>query len=215
MDTKFQTSFIPKAPIVQARKAKSGISFFLLVSIIIFFVSLGLGAWVFLEKKILIQEITSEQATITQNKNGLISDSNTVESIIDLDNRINVAKALLANHVSISPIFAFLQQVTLQDVRFNSFTFSSAGKDANGNDTVGVEMTGVARDWESVASQADEFDLPDWKNIISEPKLSGFSLNADGSVAFSFSATINPQFLLYANASGANGAGATASTTTQ
>jgi hypothetical protein len=200
MDQKFQTSFIPKAPIAQVKSAKSGMSLFLLISIIIFLVSLGLVAWVYLEKNYLIGQITTAQNTITTNKTGLISDSNTVENIIDLDNRINVAKELLANHVAISPIFAFLEQATIQDVRFNSFTFSSAGKDANGNSTVSVQLAGVARDWESVASQEDEFDLPDWQNIISNAKLSNFSLNADGSVSFTFSATINPKFISYASA---------------
>ena len=202
MDQKFQTSFIPKSPIIQAKGTKSKISFFLLISIIIFFIAIGLAAWVFLEKKILVQQITSEQNTITTNKTGLVSDSDTVESIIDLDNRINVAKTLLAQHVAVSPVFAFLEQATLQDVRFNSFTFSSLGKDANGNNAVEVELAGVGRDWESVASQEDEFDSPDWQNIISEPKLSNFSLNADGSVAFTFSALVNPTFLSYASLQG-------------
>lgn len=184
---------------MQARKTKSSISFFLLISIIIFLVSLGLSAYVFLEKNYLIQQIASQQNTIATNKSGLISDSNTVESIIDLNNRINIGKQLLDSHVAVSPIFAFLQQVTLQNVRFNSFTFSSASKDSNGNTVVGITLSGVAHDWESVASQADEFDMPDWKNIISGPKISNFGLNADGSVSFTFSANINPQFLSYAN----------------
>ena len=213
MDTKFQTSFIPKAPIAQTRSAGSGMSFFLLASIIIFLISLGLVAWVYFEKNYLIGQITTAQSTITTNKSGLISDSNTVENIIDLNNRITVAKQLLASHVAISPVFAFLQQVTLQDVIFNSFTFSSAGKDANGNTTIGVQLSGIARDWESVASQEDEFDLPDWQNIISNSKLSNFSLNADGSVSFTFSATINPQFISYASVNANNTATSTSAVT--
>ena len=154
----------------------------------------------FLKRKLLIQDITTEQNTIASNQTGIVSDTDTVQNIIDLNSRIIVGNQLLANHVAISPVFAFLQEVTLQDVRFNNFVFSSAGKDANGNATVQVQLAGVARDWESVASQEDEFDLPDWKNIISQPKLSGFSLNADGSISFSFSAIINPKYLSYASA---------------
>ena len=189
---------------MQTRSTRSSIGIFLLVSIIVFFVSLGLAAYVFLEKKLLIQDITTEQNTIASNQTGIVSDTDTVQNIIDLNSRIIVGNQLLANHVAISPVFAFLQEVTLQDVRFNNFVFSSAGKDANGNATVQVQLAGVARDWESVASQEDEFDLPDWKNIISQPKLSGFSLNADGSISFSFSAIINPKFLSYASANTSN-----------
>lgn len=198
---------------MQAKKTKTGMGFFMLISIIIFFVSLGLAAYVYLEKNYLIQQINSEQNKIATNKSGIVSDSDTIQSIIDLDSRINVGGQLLSSHVAISPIFAFIQQVTLQDVRFNSFTFSAANKDSNGNTVVGVQLSGVARDWESLASQADEFDLPSWKNIISNPKISNFGLNADGSVSFSFTASINPKILTYASLqnTGANGAGNNAS----
>lgn len=200
---------------MQTRSTRSSIGIFLLVSIIVFFVSLGLAAYVFLEKKLLIQDITTEQNTIASNQTGIVSDTDTVQNIIDLNSRIIVGNQLLANHVAISPVFAFLQEVTLQDVRFNNFVFSSAGKDANGNATVQVQLAGVARDWESVASQEDEFDLPDWKNIISQPKLSGFSLNADGSISFSFSAIINPKYLSYASANANSQQNSVTATTTQ
>lgn len=213
MATKFQTSFIPKAPVVGSRGSNTGVNFFMLISVIIFLVSLGLSAYVYLEKNNLIQNIKSVQNTISTNKNGIISDQNTIENIINLDNRINVAKQLLAQHISISPIFDFLQQATIQDVRFNSFSFSAGGKDSNGNNTVKVNLTGVGRSWESVASQESEFDLPDWKNIISNSQLSNFGINPDGSISFSFSADIDPQFLLYANTENNNSAAA--STTTQ
>ncbi|MBU6370783.1 MAG: hypothetical protein KGH93_00280 [Patescibacteria group bacterium] len=200
MDTQFKTSFIPKAPIAQPKSAGGGIGFLTLLSIIVFFVAVGLGAWVFLEKKILAQQIASEQAGITSNKTGIVADAATIENIIDLNNRINAGGTLLSKHVAITPIFAFLQKVTDVDVRFTNFSFSSGGKDASGNPTVQIELSGVGRGWTSVASQEDEFGKPDWKNVISNPKLSSFSYNAaDGSVSFSFSATVNPSYLSYAN----------------
>ena len=161
---------------MQTKSKKSGISFFLLVSIVIFFVSLGLAAYVFLEKKILIQDIASEQNTITSNKSGIVADTNTIQNIIDLDNRIIVAKQLIASHVSISPIFNFLEQATLQNVRFNSFTFSAGGKNATGNNTVAVQLSGVAQDWESVASQEDEFDSPSWQKYYQRTENFKFQL---------------------------------------
>ena len=96
----------------------SSMSLFLLVSIIIFLISLGLAAYVFLEKNYLVQKITTDQNTIETNKSGLTSDSVTIESLVELNSRINVAKQLLGQHVAISPIFNFLQQATLQSVRF-------------------------------------------------------------------------------------------------
>jgi len=200
METKFQTSFIPKKPVTMAGPSRSGgMSLFLIVSIIVFLVSLGLAGYVFLEKNLLIQKITANQSTIETNKSGLTSDSITIESLVELNSRINVAKDLLSRHIAVSPIFNFIQQTTLKSVRFRNFTFTSAGKDASGANRVLVQMLGLARDWETVASQADEFGKPDWKKIISEPKVSNLSLNADGSVSFMFSAYVSPDFLVYGN----------------
>ena len=180
MEPKFQTSFIPKKPVTTSEPIKpGGMSLLLLVSIIIFLVSLGLAGYVFLEKNLLIQKINSDQTTIETNKSGLVSDSITVESLVELNSRINVAKGLLGKHVAISPIFNFLQQATLKSVRFKNFSFSSLGKSDTGVNTVSIQMSGVAKDWETVASQADEFGKSDYKKIITEPKISDLSLNAD------------------------------------
>lgn len=199
MEAKFQTSFIPKKPIVQEEKIHSKLSIFLLISLIIFFVSLGLAGWVFLERNILIQQIGDEQKTIETNKNGLTQDSITVESIVALDSRIRVANQLLANHVAVSPIFSFLNQRTLKNIRFKSFSIKNIGQDTMGATKVSIEMSGQARDFDSVASQADEFGKPEYTNIIKEPKISGLSLNPDGSVAFTFTASIVPSFISYSN----------------
>ena len=200
MEPKYQTSFIPKKPLsITGQSQPGGISLLFLVSIVIFLISLGLAGYVFLEKNLLITNITSDVTTIEQNKGGLTSDAVTIESLVQLNSRINVAKDLLSKHIIVSPIFDFLQQATLKSVRFKNFTFSSGGKDAAGANRVSVQMSGVATSWETVASQADEFGKPDWKKIITEPKVSNLSLNADGSISFLFSAYISPGFLVYGN----------------
>lgn len=193
METKYQTSFIPKKPVaVTGQSQSSGMSFFLIVSIVLFLISLGLASYVFLERNLLVKKITADQVTIEANKNGLTSDSNTIENLVSLNSRINVANILLSKHVAVSPIFNFLQQATLRSVRFKNFSFSSieGGK-------IAVQMAGQARDWETVASQADEFGKVDYRKIITEPKISNLSLNADGSISFSFSAYITPEFIVY------------------
>ena len=191
---------IPKKPVsVSGQSQSNGLSLLLLVSIIIFFISLGLAGYIFLEKNLLIKNIETDIATIEQNKGGLTSDAVTIESLVELNSRINVAKDLLDKHVAVSPIFNFLQQATLKSVRFRNFSFSSLDKDVSGVGRVSVQMSGVATSWETVASQADEFGQPEWKRIISEPKISNLSLNPDGSVSFLFSAHVSPDFLVYEN----------------
>jgi len=173
MEQKFQTSFIPKKPVTITGQSQSGgMGLLLLVSIIIFLISLGLAGYIFLEKNLLIQKITADQSTIEANKSGLVSDSITIESLVELNSRINVAKSLLSKHIAVSPIFNFLQQGTLKSVRFKNFNFTSSGKDVSGANQVSVQMSGQALDWETIASQADEFGKADWKKIITEPNIS-------------------------------------------
>ncbi|MFH0755229.1 MAG: hypothetical protein V1910_00995 [bacterium] len=197
METKYQTSFIPKKPVIATPSKNISVDLFFLISIIIFLISLGLAGYVFLAKKVLIQKIVSNQKTIEDNKNGLTSDSITIESLVEFNSRINTAKDLLDKHISISPIFDFLQQTTLKSVSFKNFNFTSLGKDASGVNKISVQMLGIAKNWETVASQADEFGKADWKKIIDEPKISNLSVNTDGSISFQFSAFINPEFLSY------------------
>ena len=200
MDTKFQTSFIPKKPMMQQdARVGSSVSIFLVISIIIFLISLALGGWVFWQKKLLVENIKTEQQIINENKEGLLRDSVTVESIVELNSRIEVSKGLLDKHVTIYPIFDFLKSVTLRNVRFTNFSFSGSSKDSSGQSRIGVSMSGQAKNWKTIASQADEFGRAVWKDIIKEPKISGLGLNQDGSVSFVFSAFIAPDFISYSN----------------
>jgi len=197
MEAKYQTSFIPKKPVTTGQRSSGGMSLLLLISILIFLVSLGSVAYVILFKQAYIKSIEEAQKTIETNKSGLVSDSLTIESLVELDSRINVANKLLSNHIAVSPIFNFLQQATLKSVRFKNFSFTSVNKDSTKK--VSIQMSGQAKDWETVASQADEFGKTEWKKIIDEPKISNLSLNSDGSISFIFSAYINPDYLIYSN----------------
>lgn len=195
METKFQTSFIPKKPVVEEGRSNSSISIFLLLSIVLFLVSLGLGGWIFIQKDMLIKNIKSAEDVIRSNQSAFELD--TIESMIRLDSRIKIAKDLLASHVSISPIFSFLEDKTLKSVRFKTFAFSSAGKDESGAASIKVTMTGQARDFKTVALQAEEFGNINYRNIIKNPVFSDLNLTSDGSVSFSASMSVVPSFLSY------------------
>jgi len=195
METKFQTSFIPKKPVVEERKSNSSISLFLLLSIIVFLVSLGLGGWIFIQKDLLIKNISAAEEVIKSNQGAFELD--TIESMIRLDSRIKIAKNLLSNHVSISPVFSFLEDKTLKSVRFKTFSFSSAGKDESGTASIKVTMTGQARDFKTIALQAEEFGNINYRNIIKNPVFSDLNLTNDGSVSFSASMLVVPSFLSY------------------
>lgn len=198
METKFQTSFIPKKPIIQEKKISSGINLFLLISLIIFFITAGLAGYVYFEKQRLVKKIDGEKTTITTNKNSLTKDSLSIENFVDLNTRIEVSKELLTKHITVAPVFSFLQDRVLKNVRFNSFVFSYSDKlDASGKTSVKVDVSGKALDWRTMAAQVDEFGKTQWKNIVRESKLSNLALSSDGSVTFLYTAYLNPDFVVY------------------
>lgn len=196
METKFQTSFIPKKPIVQEKKVSSGISLFLLISLIVFFITAGLAGWVYFEKQRLINKINTEKEIITKNKNSLTKDSLSIESFVELNTRIEVSKELLSKHITVAPIFGFLQDRVLKNVRFNSFVFSFSDKGV-GNTGVKVDVSGKALNWRTIAAQVDEFGKTEWKNILKESKISNLSLSSDGSIGFLYTAYFSPDFIIY------------------
>ncbi len=196
MDPKFQTSFIPKKPIAESAP-RASISLFLLISIIIFLATLGVSGYVFLEKKNLVNQIGAEQKVIQKNKSSF--DTGTIESILTLNSRILTADKLLKNHISVTPIFDFLTERTLKNVQFKSFTFTNNFTNTTGEKGLGIQLGGQAKSWETLASQADEFGKADLKKKISEPKVSSFSLNSDGSVSFNFTAFIQPELISFIN----------------
>lgn len=196
MNNNIQTSFIPKKPIVEdSRITSSSVSLFLVVSIIIFLVSLSLVAWVALTKASMIKQIEANKQTISTNKAQF--EAGTIESILRLDSRIKVADELLDKHIVVSPIFNFLEQRTLKTVRFRNFKFYNSGKSNDGENIVKVEMQGLARDFKTIALQADEFGKPEYRNIIKDINFSNLNLTQDGYVSFSFSANIVPLFISY------------------
>lgn len=197
METKFQTSFIPKKPIIQEQRITTGVNLFLLISIIVFLISASIAGWVFWEKKSLVIKIENEKSIINKNKDSLNKDSVSIENFVELNTRIETSKTLLAKHISVLPVFDFLQKLVLKNVRFNSFVFSVAGSDGSGADKIKVDVSGKAADWRTMASQVDEFSKPEWKRIVKEPKVSNLSLASDGSIVFLFSAILSPDFVNY------------------
>jgi len=195
METKFQTSFIPKKPIVEEQRSGSGLSLFLLIPIIIFLVSLGLMGWVYMQKKILVQKISETKISIDERKSSF--EPETIESVLRLDSRIKVGNQLLAGHVSVSRLFSFLETATLKNIRFKNFHFSKTGLNETGQNIMKIEMAGQARDFKTVAVEAQEFGKLGYRTIIKESVFSDLNLSQDGSVTFSFAAKVVPDFILY------------------
>ncbi len=190
MDQNFQTSFIPKKPIMEERASASRPSvFFLIASIfILFIVLLGTGG-IYFYKVSLNKQLTSMETSLSNDENNF--EPSKINKLQVLDKRLNVATQLLANHIAISPIFSALEQVTMHTVRFTKFSYDS-GTDQSGN--VDIQMSGIAIGYRSLALQSDL--LASNKNFIN-PVFSNLTLDNSGNVIFDLDFSVPASFVNY------------------
>ena len=193
MDGKFQTSFIPKKPVVSSERVRSsGASLFMAISIFVFIVSLALAGLVFAGQKYLSSQLEKDKKSFAKAQE--IFDSLTVETLVKLDKRIESAKKILEKHIAILPIFDFLESKTLKNVRFKSLKISFSE-----NGVAEIEMKGEAKNFSAVALQSDVFaESKELKN----PIISDIDLTLAGGVSFNFKSEADPSFVLYKNARG-------------
>jgi hypothetical protein len=190
MEVKMQTSFIPKKPIIESTSSGSGVSLFLLLSIIVFIVAIAMAGGVWLWQKSLLSQIEKDKTDLAAVKDSY--EEGTIKPLIRLDDRIEESKKLLANHVAVHPIFVLLEENTLANVQLKTFKFSSAG-----NAKTKMELSGIAKNYDALSKQSDVFGAPSLRDFISEPVISDFSLNQDGTVSFNFNALIDSSLITY------------------
>jgi hypothetical protein len=190
METKFQTSFIPKQPVTaEAPHHASAASLFFLFAFIIFMASLASAGGVFIYSEIIKKNINEGKAQLTLNKNAF--DPNTISQITRLNDRINAADALLKKHKSVSTLFLVLSNSTLKNVRFSDFNYAGA------DDKIVLSMRGQAISYETVALQAKEFTNPNLKNVFKSPLFGDLTLDTQGNVSFSFTTGVDPLLVDY------------------
>lgn len=199
-NTQFQTSFIPKKPmaqqvesvIVHHKRPMGALSFFAIFIIIVLVIAtIGL----YLYKNVLNGELASAKQSLI-----LAQKSFGPEVISDLElfnRRMSASKVLLSSHVVFSPLFSLLNQLTIPSVQFTRFQQTST---ATGEGFT-VRLNGIARDYKSIALQAQVFNSPSGKYlqdvVFSNLTLSNEDTDKKGYVTFSLSFTVDPVLLSY------------------
>ena len=197
MDQEFSTSFIPKKPIESSsipassvRSQKRG-GLLMLLSIIIFFVSLFSAVGVYLYKNFLTGNISEMKVQLERAK--ISFDPNLITELEALDKRINSAETILGAHVAVSPILKRIGDATLPSIRYTKFSYRLSGPN---NSNVDVTMEGVARGYNSIALEAD---LLGKDPFIKNPIFSNFVLDKTANVTFNLTFTVDHSFALYAS----------------
>ncbi len=188
MAEQFQTSFIPKKTFDIAGEAKSkprGSILFTAAVIVLVLAVLSAGG-VFGYKKFLESSIENKREALQRARSAF--EPELIRELSHLDTKIATAEKLLTEHVAISGIFDLLQSATLETVQFTNFGFAVEPEG------IRLTMSGVARSFNSVALQSDEFVK---NRFISQPVFSNLALNQRGDVTFSASALIDPAAVSY------------------
>lgn len=189
METKFQTSFIPKTSIDTTATAlpRRHMGFFTFISLIIFFLSALSAGGMYMWHKYLIGSEQSLKESLDRNIKSF--ESQTIEEYVRLNNRIDAAKYLLSHHVAISYIFDFLSEKTIKSVRFLDLKY-----DVGVDGVATLTMNGEAKSYNAVAYQSEVFGK---EKSLKSPLFSNLDLDTVGNVVFNFTTKIDPSFIFY------------------
>ncbi len=201
METKFQTSFIPKKSLTQTDSASAvehqSTSILLLIGIFIFIISVlaagGAYGWqVYLQSQQVQYDSTLK--SLKQNFN-----TDLIVNLKQTATKIDMASKLLDSHVALSQAFAAISAITASDVRFTSLDLQSP---IDKTKPITINLSGYARSYESLAFQSDQLGHLEElgvRNIIVNPVISNPAQNSNSTVSFGLSANLVPESMLYKN----------------
>ncbi|MFA6257285.1 MAG: hypothetical protein WCT29_02060 [Candidatus Paceibacterota bacterium] len=190
MEQNFQTSFIPKKPIIKQRaEASRPVNPLLVIALFILFTVLvasgGLYFYTQLKGKNLENMKTSLGIAQTR------FEPTKLAELQVLDKRLLAANKVLSQHIAVTPIFEALEDITMKTVRFTSFAYS-IGEDINS--PIEVKMSGEAVGYRPIALQSDLFAK---NKIFIDPVFSNLSLDQNGNIVFDLTFSIDPEVLNY------------------
>ncbi len=190
MEPNFQTSFIPKKPMIEKRVVSAQpVGFFAVISIFILFTMLLATGALYFYKGILVKNITQMENNLNLAKNRF--EPSKITELQILDKRLRASSEILSKHIAITPIFQALQAITMKTVRYTKFSYNLG---AEKNIKITVKMSGLAVGYRSVALQSDLF--AENKNLI-EPIFSNLMLDNSGNVLFDLEFSVDPSFVDY------------------
>ena len=198
MDTKFQTSFIPKKPILMDQKTTNhsgGASVFMFISVFIIILSLAGAGFTFFWKDVLTKQQASYQVELEKAEKRF--DIGLIEKLKKANTKIDLANQLLKKHVAVSEVFDIVNSLTTEGIRFDNFEFTSPV--ATG-DSARITVRGVGNSFSSIAWQSDVLgqSIKYGKNkIVKNPVLGDLILDEKGNVGFTMTASFDPNDIYY------------------
>jgi hypothetical protein len=192
MEQNFQTSFIPKKPMIEERAvAIKPVSFLLVLSIFLLCAMVVASGGLYFYRDVVTKNITKMESDLNLAKNRF--EPSKITQLQTLDKRLRASTEILSKHLAISPIFKALQSITMKTVRFTKFDYAL---DDERNIRVLVKMSGVAIGYRSVALQSNLFAQ---NKYFIDPIFSNLSLDNSGNVLFDLEFSVDPTFVDFKN----------------
>lgn len=178
---------MPKQPIVSVQRVASNISILYVVGSIVFVVTLGLLAAVFIAERTLTQDIAALNVQLIDARNSF--ELATIAELKQVSARTSIANDILNRHIATSKFLEALEEST-----FTKVSFSSLAAETTDTQTMNVTLKGIAESYNTLILQKDLFaEVP----FLTQSKFSNFSLGDDGSVSFSFTGSIDSKLIDY------------------
>lgn len=121
-----------------------------MVSVVVIMGAVALSGGIFFYASYNDRQLTAAQQELAEKRQLFTPGS--IEDLQDLDRRIATAQTLIDSHVSPSLLLDTLERTTQRDVQFTGFMFE---RRPSGN--IGVELTGRALRFNTVALQAERY----------------------------------------------------------
>lgn len=194
MEQAFQTtSFIPKKPLanITPRQSRS-VSIFSFVAVLLLIATIAFSGLLYVYNKKLAGTVADLRVTLDRAKEKF--NPVAIESIKQLDKRINTAEKILANHITLSPILVnVLNANTLKKVQYTKFSHTVSGSGPASK--IQVRLEGKAESLPYVALQSKKLaenkyvENPIFSDIVTSTK--------DNSVTFNLLFELNPNLIIY------------------
>jgi hypothetical protein len=164
----------------------AGVFGFFAYAILVIVFALALG--IFFYARVLAASQSTQDAALAKVEATI--NPATVNSFVQLRDRLVSSKTLLANHVAFSEFFTLLGTLMPTTVRFSSLQLST-----NDDGTISITGAGVAKSFNALAFASVAFAND---GRIKDAIFSGIAVNAkDSSVSFSLSATLDPKTIAF------------------
>jgi len=200
MEPKFQTSFIPKSPVVaqgsSAVHVTHSTNIFSAIATVVFLATIIASGGAFVYKNVLTGQIATVSSQLDAARANF--QPSTIQELVDANGRIVAVKTLLQKHVAVSALLGLLQNMTLKKVQFSTFTY--VGATADNPPTLTMDTT--AATYNALAQQELVFSQ---NQFIKNPKFSDFVLGDNGTITANFFATLDPGLVSYAKVVSASG----------